>query len=138
MNREVLGTALKNLALLALVAMPLFFVLVWLQALLRSATGARDLGYVLETGGVYYLTNLVPVLVGGAVHQILWILLPRQWPNARRKAVALVLTPVIPLAVLLSWGGPAESLMRFTVPMVLALGIYVLLMRQVAPEPASA
>lgn len=130
MNRNTMTTALKNLALLALVAMPLFFLLVWIEALLGNAMGARDRSYVLETGGVYYLTNVLPVLVGGAVHQALWLALPRKWTAGRRKAVALLLTPVIPLAVLVSWGGPAESLLRFAIPMVLALTTYVLLMRQ--------
>lgn len=138
MNWNSLTTALKNLALLVFLAMPLFFLFVWIQALLRNGTAARDLGYVLETGGVYYLTNLLPVLIGGAVHQVFWLALPRKWPDGGRKAVALLLTPVIPLAIWILWGGPAGSLLSFAVPMILALITYVFMMRQIMPEPAPA
>lgn len=132
MNGEVLKAALKNLTLLALVAMPMFFLLVWIQALLGRATGATDLGYVIETGGVYYLTNLIPVLVGGLVHQAIWLALPGEWSKLVRRIVALLLTPLIPIAVLISWGGPAGSLTTFAIPMVLALAVYILLMRSPA------
>jgi hypothetical protein len=129
MNTSVVTTVGKNLALLALVAMPLFFVLTWIQGLLGQAARATDLGYVAETGGVYYLSNLIPVLVGGLIHQIFWLVLPRTWPSARRRIVALLLAPVIPVAVLLAWGGSAGSLLYFAVPMLVTLVVYVLLIR---------
>lgn len=139
MNKSALTTALKNLALLALVVMPLFFVLVWVQALLGRATGATDLGYVAETGGVYYLTNVAPVLLGGIIHQVIWLVLPNEWPSARRRAVAFLTAPVIPIAALLSWGGPASSFLPFAVPMLLAFAVYVLLLRGPAPsQPVTA
>lgn len=132
MSRQVLNTALTNLVLLVLVAMPLFFLLVWIQSLLGQVAGATDVGYVIETGGVYYLTNLLPVLVGGLVHQAVWLALPGEWLKIVRRIVALLFTPLIPIVVLLSWGGPAESLAALSVPMVLALAVYVFLMRSPA------
>lgn len=138
MSRTILRTVLKNLALLALVAMPLFFVLVWVQVLLGRAAGATDLGSVMETGGVYYLTNLAPVLLAGLIHQVMWLVLPKDWPNAIRRVVALLLASVIPIAVVVSWGGPARSLLNFAVPMIVALAVYVFLMRGSPSEPAVA
>lgn len=136
MNKTALSTVIRNLALLALVVLPLFFVLVWAQALFARAADATNLGYVLETGSVYYLTNVVPVLLGGLIHQVIWLLLPNAWPGRRRRMVALLLAPVIPMAVLVSWGGPAGSLLSFAVPMALALAVHVLLMRGPASSQA--
>lgn len=120
---------LKNLALLAFVVTPVFFVLVWIQALFQQASGVTDLGYVLETGGVYYLSNLIPVLVGGIIHQLLLLVLPGEWTNTRIRSIAFLLAFVIPITVWLSWGGPVSSFLNFAVPMSLALVIYVLLIR---------
>ena len=100
MIRTVVVTALKNLGWLVVVALPLFFLLTWVQALVAGAEGSRDLGYVLETGAVYYLTNLPPVLVGGVIHQVIWLVLPRAWPRTRRMIMALVVAPLIPITVL--------------------------------------
>lgn len=129
MNKSAVTTVVKNLALLALVAMPLFFALTWIQGLVGRAAGATDLGYVAEAGGVYYLSNLIPVLVGGLIHQVFWLVLPRAWPITRRRIMALLLAPLIPVAVLLAWGGSAEGLLNFAVPMLVTLVVYVLLIR---------
>lgn len=129
MNRRSTATVLQNLTLLALVAMPSFFVLVWIQALLTAGTRATDLGDVIETGGFYYLANLLPVLVGGVVHQITWLALSQAWPTAKRRIVALLLAPVIPVTLLLFWGGRVVDLLYFGVPMFVALGVYVLLLK---------
>lgn len=38
-------------------------------------------------------------------------------------------TPVIPFAVLLAWGGSARAFLPFTVPLLIALLVYALLVR---------
>lgn len=129
MSTAKIKTALMNLLLLALVATPIFFFLVWAQGLITGAEGSTEVGYVLTTGAVYYLNNLIPILIGGLVHQIVWVCLPQGWSSSKTRAVALVLAPVIPVAVWVAWGGPARSLLHFVVPMALALLVYVFLMR---------
>lgn len=126
MNKATLLTALKNLGWLALVALPAFFLLVWVQALLGRAQGSRDLGYALETGGFYYLAYVPYVLLGGLVHQMMLRLLPAGLRRFQQRIVALLLTPVIPLILVL--GGDPWTVSEFLVPMVLALVLYGLLM----------
>ena len=139
MNRETLLIALKNLGWLALVMLPMFFVLTWVQALIAGAEGSRDLGYVVEAGGFYYLTYVLWVLLGGLVHQILVFLLPGSWGRAQRRVVAILLTPVIPVLVILVGEQPA-TVTGFLIPLILALAIYGLLIHLPGdrPEPATA
>lgn len=127
MNKATLLTALKNLGWLVLVALPVFFLLVWLQALVGRAEGSRDLGYALETGGFYYLASVLYVLLGGLVHQVLVFLLPASSSPPRRRVIALLLTPVVPLALVP--GGGLGTLLEFLIPTVLALATYGVLMR---------
>ena len=136
MNRTTLVVVAKNMMLLAALALPLFFALVWLQALFNRGEGATDVGGAVEAGGVYYLANVVPVTLGGLIHQVLWVLLPRGWSQARRRIVAFASSPLIPLAVLLSWGGSAAHLMGLAMPMVLALAAYALVLRLPPDGPA--
>ncbi|MAO63621.1 MAG: hypothetical protein CL666_01340 [Balneola sp.] len=129
MRRIVWIKVLKNLVLLALVVLPIFFVFVWIQSLLQQATGATEIAYVMETGGVYYLSNVIPVLVGGLIHQLLLTFLPRELESTKYRIVAFFLTLIIPMVVWLLWGGPVKSFLLFAVPMILALGVYALLIR---------
>ncbi|MDX2207389.1 MAG: hypothetical protein SFU57_07080 [Gemmatimonadales bacterium] len=124
----ILPTGVKNMGRLALVALPVFFLLVWVQALLGGAARGRDLGYILETGGFYYLASVLYVLLGGLVHQLLVLCLLRTgFRRARPRVVALLLSPVIPLA--LSLGGGLRTVQEFLIPTSVALAIYVFLMK---------
>ena len=72
MNRTVLTVVVKNLALLSFVAMPVFFILVWLQALFGQAFVATDLGDSVDTGSGYYLaisSEVGPLSVPSSVTQ---------------------------------------------------------------------
>ncbi len=138
MNRMALVVAAKNMTLLIALALPVFFAMVWLQAFVRQVAGAADVGYAIETGGVYYVANVVPVLAGGLVHQLLWLLFPRDWSRTRRRLAAFVCAPVIPLAVLFSWGGSGARLLPYVVPMILALALYVIMIRSpTSAEPVA-
>jgi hypothetical protein len=137
MTKAALLTALKNLGWLALVAFPAFFLLVWIQALIGGAEGSRDLGYVLETGGFYYLAYVMYVLLGGLVHQISLLFLPRSWSPSQRRGAAVLLTPVIPLLLILL-GEWAHTIAEFLIPIILTLVIYGLLIRLPAPQQGPA
>ena len=129
MNRQMMVIGIRNLVLLVVIVMPLFFMLVWLQTLSQGTTGGKDVRYVLETGGVYYLNNVLPVLAGGVLHQAIWFALPQDWPVGRRRLIAFSLALIIPLSVVVAWGGPASNLVAFVVPIVLSTTLYVLLMK---------
>ena len=133
MTKTVLLTGLKNLGWLGLVAFPAYFLLVWIQVLINGAEGSRDLGYALETGGFYYLAYVMYVLLGGLVHQILLLFLPRSWSPSQRRGAAVLLTPVIPLLMILL-GESAQTIAEFLIPIILTLVIYGLLIRLPATE----
>jgi hypothetical protein len=134
MPKRLIVTALRNIAVLVLVAMPLFFLLTWLQALVTRTLDADALANAAETGAVYFLANAVAIVIGGVIHQGFWLSMPRGWSLLTRRAAALVAALVIiPVAVLVAWGGSASNLLPFAVPMVLALLAYVILSRD-APQ----
>lgn len=104
--------------------------------MIRGADWSRDLGYALGTVGFFYLVSLVWVLLGGLVHQLLLIILPRTWPARWRRLVAVASTPIIPL-VLILFGGSVWAVPSYWLPAVISLVVYALLIR--LPEaPAGA
>jgi hypothetical protein len=88
------------------------------------------LGNVAQTGAVYFLANVIAVVVGGVIHQVIWLNMPRRWSLLTRRVAALFgALVIIPAAVLVAWGGAASSLIPFALPMVVALLAYVILAR---------
>lgn len=128
MNNAVLITTLKNMGWLVLVALPCFFLLVWVQALISDAEGSRNIGYALETGAFYYLGSVFYVAFGGLVHQVFLLFLPSTWGQFKHRVIALLLTPVIPLLLILM-GERVQTITDFLIPLILALGVYGLLIR---------
>lgn len=121
-------TLLKNLALLALIASPIFFLLAWIRDLIHGVDWSQDLGYALGTVGFFYLVSIVWVLLGGLVHQLLLIVLPSTWPPRQRRIVAVASTPIIPL-VLILFGGPVWTVSSYWLPAVISLVVYAMLIR---------
>lgn len=116
----------KNLAILVFIVMPLFFLMGWLYALISNT----DFRYIIETGIVYYLYNVVPVIIGGAIHQLILVTLPKDWTEVKFRIIALLSSPLIPIAIWIAWGGEAKNLIPFAVPIILVLIVYVFLMRK--------
>jgi hypothetical protein len=119
-------TILKNIGWLILVALPCFFLLVWTQALIGDAEGSQNISYSLETGIFYYLGSVLYVVLGGLVHQVLLLFLPNTWNQFKLRVIALLLTPVIPLLLILM-GERTQTITDFLIPVILALGVYGLL-----------
>lgn len=128
MNKEKLLIVLKNLGLLVFVALPLFFVFVWVQALIGGTKESRSLGYVLETGAFFYIIYVLYVALGGIVHQALLLLLPVSWPVFWQRVTAILLTPIIPITLIVL-GERVQTITWFLIPVILMLGIYGLLIR---------
>lgn len=126
--RPIWLTLLKNLALLALIALPLFFLLAWIGDLIRGADWSRDSGYALGTVALFYLVSIVWVLLGGLVHQLVLIILPRTWSARWRRLVAVASTPIIP-AVLLLFGGAVWAVPSYSLPALISMVVYALLIR---------
>lgn len=133
MNKKMFLIALKNVVWLVLGVLPVFFVLLWLQTLIVGMQESRELVSVLQAGVFFYLSIVIPVLIGGVVHQILLVAVSKVWAEITEvwfRIVALLISPLIPVAVWLSWGGEAKHLLPFTIPMILVLIVYVFLMRK--------
>jgi hypothetical protein len=137
MNRDLLRTALWNLGLLILGILPLFLLLAWLQAVVQGAQGGREPSYMLETGAFYYITFVGPVALGGALHQLILALLPTTVARSTHRALAVVLTAVIPLVIVLL-GQPADVVLWFAAPLSVSLLVYGLALRLPPREPATA
>lgn len=128
MNKKMLIIALKNVAWLVLVALPAFFLLVWVQALIGGAYGSRNLGYALETGAFYYLGSVLYVGFGGVVYQTLLLFLPAFWSRLVARIVAVLLTSVIPI-LFIFLGERVQTITEFLIPIILTLGMYGLLIK---------
>lgn len=129
MNRLKIKPAAVNVVILAGVALPVLFVLVWLQALVTSGGTPESFRSALTTAGVYYIANFIPVCIGGFAHQLIWLSLPRAWSGFARRLTAFVSTPLIPVAVVVAWGGPIVRLAPIWIPIVMSLALYVVLLR---------
>lgn len=127
--------ALRNLAILVFGALPLGIALVWLESLivpLDWMEGVERGGSVGEyaTGLLFWLlVLLIPVLLGGIVHQLLVGLIPASWAPIQRRLAILLTSPVIlVMLVLLSTGSPELLLSwRGLIPIGIALLFYGML-----------
>lgn len=84
-----------NLGLLVVIVFPVWFVALGISAYLNTGTWARD--WPGGWGGLLYifLNMSVPLIAGGAVQQFLLLPIPKRWPAARRRFVAVLSTIVI-------------------------------------------
>ncbi|TVQ15098.1 MAG: hypothetical protein EA364_02965 [Balneolaceae bacterium] len=128
MTKTKLLIALKNVVWLILVALPAFFLLVWVQALIEGAYGSRNLSYALETGAFYYLGSVLYVCLGGVVHQAIILCMPAIWSRFVVRITAVLLTSVIPLLFILL-GERVQTITEFVIPIILTLGVYGLLIK---------
>ena len=123
MNRKNLILILKNLGRLIFIALPCFFLLVWIQAIINGAEGRFELGYVIETGAFYYLAVILYVAMGGLFHALIILFLPNSWSHLFRRFVVFFLTPIIPISLIIL-GERLETITDFLVPVILMLCIY--------------
>jgi len=121
-RRGVPSDLIRNIELLVGVALPLFLAGVWLQ---DHLTGTGHWAHPLESAFFEWL-SLVPLLAFvGLLHSVGMALVVALWPRAaHRGTVALGAVVLVPLLVLA--GRPLELLAHYAVPLMLALGVYVL------------
>lgn len=137
MNKSLLRTWAWNLGFVALGVLPACLVLAWIQAVVTRVPGILDLGYALETGGFFYLVYVPGFLIGTIAHQsllLLWTVAARLAPN---RITVAVLSPVIPLGVLVI-GERLEIVLNFAVPVMVSLALFAALCHLSAPEPRPA
>lgn len=128
MRRPSIKTVVVNLLILLLGALPLTFLLIWVGNLILGYYAEVNIVNAIASGYLYTVVYLLPVALGGIVHQALVYALPRSWTPSTHRVAAVALTAVIPLT-LLALGQPAEVVGWFAVPMGLSLLAYGLLMR---------
>jgi hypothetical protein len=135
MNSQVKLVA-RNLIALGLVAFPLFFLAVWARALIVGTPYAQNLAYVVGNGIFYYLAYLLPLLAGGMIHQLVLLSYVKKGGGTRR-AFAILMSPVVLLAISAA-GQPLNQLRPFTIPIVLSLLVYSLLIQLPSKRKPSA
>jgi len=124
MNRKIITWFFKNLGVLLFVALPCFFVFVWIQAILNKSPGRFELGYVIETGAFYYIAYILPIAISGLIHSLIIALFPTTWSCSTRRAIVFIFTPIIPFFFILFFRWRIEIISEFLVPIILMLGVY--------------
>jgi RHS repeat-associated protein len=127
--KSIRNTLLRNVTMLMLIAFPLLFLAAWVQGLVARAPGSNDMARAFETGAFYYLGNFIPVLIGGLAHNAMIAALPVRWPELGKRLVAFCLSIIVPVTALVAWGGPATSLAPLSIPLLIALAVYAMLLR---------
>jgi hypothetical protein len=124
-RRSLPNDLLRNIELLVGVALPLFLVLVWVQ---DHVTGSGHWTRPLESGFFEWLA-LVPMLVLlSLLHSVGLTVVSALWPAAvSRGTVLLGSVLLVPLLVLA--GEPVDVLVRYSVPLAVALVVYGLASR---------
>ncbi|HEX8361044.1 MAG TPA: hypothetical protein VF613_13095 [Longimicrobium sp.] len=124
--------AFRNLAILVFGALPLVIALVWLETLIAPLDWMKGIDSQGSTGDYavallfWMLVLVIPVLMGGVIHQLLIGLIPNSWAPAQQRLAILLTSPVI-LAVfaLLSTGSPGLLFSwRGLIPIGIALLCY--------------
>jgi hypothetical protein len=126
--------AVRNLALLVFVVLPGWILLIFAQAALFPLEWMREAGVGWSVadylGGLlfWFLLMVVPVLVGGAIHQVIICALAPDHSRRRERVGILATSPVILLALAVLSPSPAALLLpRAAVPALIAMIVYGLL-----------
>lgn len=129
---------LGNLGKLLFIALPCFFLFVWVQAIFNQSQGRFEIGYVLETGAFYYLAVIFWVATGGLFHSLIIEFIPVSLSQNIRRIAVFVVTPIIPISIII-FGERLETITEFLIPIFLMLCIYGVLfkLKQINNQPAT-
>jgi hypothetical protein len=95
---------LWNLLLLAAGVVPAWIILMGVLALLIDGAQGGDLHLAAL---FYFIVLIIPVLLGGMVHQLLLLAIPRHWPALRKRLIGVAISGItIPSALLLTGTDP--------------------------------
>ena len=123
--------SIKNLALLILVALPLWLAGLWLAT--RLTAGPQG-GSGWPEASVFYFIVLAPqILAGGVVHQLLLRIASADWPRGGQRAFVFVTSFVVPV-ILVAFGG--SPMLLFAPVNLLCLGSGLLVYSLLAELPA--
>jgi hypothetical protein len=94
--RDTIRRIAVNLVILAIVVLPLWFVLFWLWTGFSDGFGGNDLW---GTFSFNYVVLVLPLLFGGLVQQIALFAVDRLIPRAQGRLIALLTQVTIPLVM---------------------------------------
>ena len=123
METDKMKIILKNLLKLALVAHPIFFILVWIQALIQKAEGSNEILYSLEVGAFYYFGSILYVALSGFIYNLVLLLIPSSLDKLKSRVTTLILTCLIPTLIIL-FGERVQTITEFLVPVVITMCLY--------------
>lgn len=133
---SALKTAGCNLAVLLAGAIPLAIITAWIEGLIHPVEWKRDVIQVTEVSEVlsaflfWYLVLIVPVLIGGILHQVLLRFLPMPHGATGQRIALLLSTPIVLLGFLVVGNSPGGMLVgRAIAPIIIALLGYGMLVR---------
>ena len=131
---RILRAAAQNLAVLLAVAVPMGILAAWIEGLIyppewmRGVTEAATASGAASTFLFWYLVLVVPVFIGGCLHQVVLRFVPMPHNASMSRGTVLLTTPVVLLGFLLI-GNSITDLMtpRAIVPFGVALLAYGML-----------
>lgn len=126
--------ALKNLAVLTLIGLPVWLVGLWVVS--RLTGGPQGENRWPEASAFYFVVLAPQVLAGGVVHQFLLNAAPADWPQTARRAFAFITSFVVPV-MLLVFGGSAALLFSPVNLLCLGAGLLVYSLLAQLPERPS-
>jgi len=108
-SRQVFGGVARNLLLAGLLFLPLFLAGMATEIEVRNVSpvegvsrGYDDPGesftYQLSGWGFFYISMLLPVLLGATVHSIALLLIPFTGTAKQRRLTAVAMSPLVPCA----------------------------------------
>jgi hypothetical protein len=132
MSRTLLVIA-RNLLLLAVAIIPLWFIIAWLSGLLWANSGRTyDTMHAFLVG---YAFIIIPVLVAGLVQQVLFTAGVAVRPTLRRRWFAVVTVVIMPLIIaLISAPFGVQFSTRFAAATLIALIVFAHSMQMPLPR----
>lgn len=130
--RRTLPTALRNLAMLMFLVLPIFFMLVLMQAFVSRSGTFRDVPDALTFAAMTYISTAAPVCAAGLLHQVACLLLPQGWPPAVTRVAVFggaLLIPVVTVLVSFDLSFVADTISAIAIPSVISSATYAAVMR---------
>jgi len=98
--KDAAGSFFWNALMAAVVFLPVFMVLAWLQILWKVGP-PRNTTFAVEVSNwfYFYLLMVFPLIFGSIVYTLAVIFLPRDWNSSRRRLFAIFFAPILPVVV---------------------------------------
>lgn len=142
--RMVLGTMIRNIAVAALISLPLTIgisavaLAVWPPDWMRSTLFTSSSDDIAAGGVMWFLILVIPTVLGAALHQVVLLIHARLRPTGHARSVVVLSSPVVLLGfAVIPRATPGTLSAPVLLPVLVLVASYAVLAKALPVQPTS-